>query len=1823
MLEIPGYRLGEKLYDSPKTVVFGAVRLADGMRVVVKTNAMTHPSPRQLARLRREVHLVRDLRIDGIAKPVDIFEIEGRPVAVYEDFGGRSLMHLFVTRVFDLRTQLELAHRIASVLAEVHTAGIIHKDISPGNIVWNPETNECQLIDFGIATRLRHEAVGALDTAVEGTLSYMAPEQTGRMNRSIDSRSDLYAFGATMFHFFAGRPPFVEDDQLELMHSHVARPAPKLHTLVPRVPEAVSAILDRLLAKNAEDRYQSAGALAADLEFALTSLRTTGSIALFPLRTGIGHTLRIPERLYGRAREIESLLAAYQRTVTGGREMLLVSGFSGIGKTRLVMEIHKPIIETRGLFVAGKFDQYQRNIPYSSLIQAFRELLRSILTLSEDRVTGFRTVLADALGTNGQVIADVIPEVTLLLGAQPPVAELPPLESRNRFHFLFERFFRAFARKEHPFVLFLDDLQWADRATLELLTRLFVSGQTAHLLVIGAYRDDEVGDEHILRPMLKELAEQGQVVHTIALAPLSRADVDDLLADALAGSTKSAESVVELASVLHERTEGNPFVLTRFLAHLHDEKLISFDADHEGWRWDLDAIRRAALGEGAEALLVRRMLGLPEPTIEVLRIAACLGNTFDLETLRLVSEKPVRALVDTLWPAVEADLVIPLGDEYTLLAHGAETAAAGARFRFVHDRVQQAAWGLSPGPERSRIHSRVGRMLLEKLDASTRESRLFEIVQHLEYGYDGTSVAREELVGLCLLAGRRARAAAAYEPALRFAERALELLDESSPEAAPELTLDLRALAASAAYSNGEFDRMDDHVDAVLEHTQDTRRRAEVFEIRLSSLIARNRPAAAVDLALEVLPEYRVVLPRSPTDAEIGAALTSLIGELGSRNITDLAAAPDMTNATALGAMSILTSIASAAYVAAPALFPLVAIEQAKLSFRHGVTASSAFAMSVLGILFASPVGDLDAAFACATTAEQILDRVGPASIEGRARYVATVYLRIWKKPVNEIWSLCPAIERRCLETGDLEFAAWAAMMRVKHALFSGHSLLEAEPEARRSIDNIAHLKQGTALNYTRMTVQAMRNLAGRSRETHELVGDAYDVTAMLPVHEEQADAFAIASVHFYRMVLRYLFGQYELALESEREVAARLGTFAGLFYVPLYHQYAALTRLALAAQLSGEARDELCREADASLERLLFFAMHHAGNHAHRVALVEAERAVVDGRRGDAIDAFERAAKHASTEQFLLDLGLCHERASYAWARWGNATIARAYAAESRFAYMQYGANALVRRIDDRWGRSAFAHGSQIIDTRMSASFTTTTESVDFRSVLKASQAISGELTTDRLLGKLMKISLESGGAERGSLVIVGERGPHVEARAFASGACDVVNVPLADSDDVSVEIVRYVLRAGENVALGNASIDARWKDSPYVLARGCRSLLCVPIVRSGTVVGAIHLENATIPDAFDEKRIEVLQVIASQAAISLENARLVEDLEERVAERTKQLEVRNGFIRDVFGRYVSNEVVDELLENSTAVKPGGELRRVTILMADLRGFSIISQNREPSEIVRLLNNHLEVMIELVHRHGGTVDEVLGDAILVLFGAPLARPDHAEAAVRCALAMQLAMDRVNAQNLEQGLPTVEMGVGICTGEVVVGSIGSQLRAKYGVVGTAVNLAARIEEMTVGGQILAAESTIEAIPAKVEVDAEHRVVPKGLSEPIRVLSVVAIDGPNGASLPRYDGVKVALEAPLDVEVARMSGKHDASEAHRARVTHLAPREAWLTLVDGAPLADLTDVRFRLRGIQSNAYGKVVSHDGPSVHIRFTSVPEALRRLVDELTRPPR
>lgn len=1535
---LAGYTLQQTIYQGEYTRVYAGMQQADQQPVVVKVLKAEYPSLESITRLKQEFRLLDSLNIPGVIRPLGLENYQNAVALILEDFGGVSLRQFFQQTPCSLAQFLDIAMQLAETLAELHQHQIIHQDLNPSNILIQPQTGQVKIIDFSISSCLSWENP-ALEHPNEltGTLTYMSPEQTGRMNQTIDYRTDFYSLGATFYELLTGQPPYQATDPLELIHCHLAKAPIPPDRVNSTIPPTLSALVMKLLAKTAAARYQSALGLRADLLQCQQSLQQTGTIAPLPIgQFDDASQFLIPPILYGRDSEVTTLLAAFEQISTGALELLLVSGYSGIGKTALVQAMHPAIARQHGYFVSGKFDQFKRNLPYASIIQAFQALLRQLLTASEAEITLWRSHLLSALGINGQVIIDVIPEVEQIMGSQPSIAPLNSLESQYRFNWVFQQFIRVFSQADHPLVLFLDDLQWADLSSLRLLELIVTNPENQYLLVIGAYRDHEVNLSHPLKHILERIQQTGAIVRRMILQPLEITQVNQLVADTLHTTTTNTKS---LADLVFKKTQGNPFFLTQLLKSLDQDKLLWFDFDQGSWQWDIDVLQNIEMTENVVELMANQIQKLPLQTQNILKLAACLGNKFTLDTLAIVHNKSQADTAKDLWEALQAELITPLTHpdkillgldreptESPVAVQSRQPHQPPIAYKFLHDRIQQAAYELIPASQRDITHLNIGRLLRQHIAFEHPKDTIFALVNQLNYGAHLLSLEAEKIdvAELNLIAGQTAKSVMAEEVIMRYLQVGLSLLPTTSWQQHYHLTLALHQEAAEAAFLSGDFPKMQQLTDLVLQHAKTPLDQVKAYELQIKTCEVQRQLLTGVELGLQALEILGVKLMALPSPADIQQAIAETSANLAGKTTDELMNLPPIDDATKLAALRLLASLVPAAYQSAPALFILMACQQVNLTLEYGMTAASVSGFADYGIIFSGLLQDIETGYQFGQLALNLLDRGDTAATRSQTLFKVSTFILPWKHPIQSTLPFLEDAYLSGLEQGDLAHAGYAATYKCQYAYWSGLELTALEQEMTRYSQAIAQINQETALKWNQIFHQTVLNLIGLTTDPCQLVGEAYDEAKFLPVHIQLNERPIIHYVFLNKLILAYLFGQLPQAIDHAANAEQYLDGTRGWFTVPIFHFYDSLAHLAIYPTAPQPAA--ILDRVTHNQNKMQNWVSHAPMNFQHKFDLVEAEKARALGNYWQAMEQYDRAIAGAKAQGYVQEAALANELAATFYLAQGREKVGQAYLMEAYYGYLRWGATAKVQDLTVRYAQflsqplqPPVIGVSPKPTTRQPS--TSGTVAFDFATVMKASQALSSEIILDDLLTKLMQIVLENAGAEKGFLLL--ETAGELFIKAAGTVGGDTITIQQStpwqagENDDRSpstpcahpplpLAVVNYVARTKTSLVLSHAETETLFTTDPYIIAAQPKSLLCTPILHQGKLTGVLYLENNLTTAAFTPERLEILQFLAAQAAISIENARLYSDLEEanrtlevNVAARTIELEEKNRHLQ------------------------------------------------------------------------------------------------------------------------------------------------------------------------------------------------------------------------------------------------------------------------------------------------------------------------------------
>ncbi len=1737
-----GYQIIAPIYESSNSLVYRGIREEDNKAVILKFLKEDYPTPEEILRYQQEYKITHNLSLKGVVRAYSLEKYQNTSVIIFEDFGGESLRILMNNNAFALREFLFLAINITDILGEIHSRHIIHKDINPSNIVFNPYTKQLKIIDFGISTILSRENPTIKNPNIlEGTIAYISPEQTGRMNRSLDYRTDFYSLGATFYELLTNQLPFDATDAMELVHCHIAKQPVPPHEVNPDIPKAVSDIVMKLLAKTAEERYESAWGIKADLEKCLFQLENNHPISDFILGIhDISDKFQIPQKLYGREAEVETLLAAFERVsgqkqlttnngqlTTNKSEMMLVSGYSGIGKSALIQEIYKPITKRQGYFISGKFDQFQRNIPYSAVVSAFSNLVRQLLSETEASLAQWRDKLVAAFGANGQVIIDVIPEVELIVGKQPEVPELAAAEAQNRFNLVFQNFIRVFTQLEHPLVMFIDDLQWADVASLKLIKLLMTAHDSQYLFFIGAYRDNEVNTVHPLMLTVNEIREAGGRIEQIFLSTLDLSNVNQLISDTLKCPSDQA---IHLAELVLLKTNGNPFFLQEFLKSLYAEKLIKFDfspfskgGSQGRWQWDLNQIKAQGITDNVVELMASKIQKLSASTQQVLQLAAAIGNQFDLQTLAIVYEKSQREIAADLQEALAINLILPLSDAYKsieldIIGHSllAVNQPTTIEYKFAHDRIQQAAYSLIPPEDKQAVHWKVGQLLLQNTPQQLQEQKIFDIVNQLNFGLELIAVEseREQLAQLNLIAGKKAKVSAAYESAWNYLKVGMNCLSADSWQSQYDLTLALYVEAAEAAILSGSFEEMERLVSVVLQQGKTLLDKVKVYEIKIQSCTAYNKPLEGIETALSVLKMLGIHFPKKPNKLHIISELIRTKIRLAGKRIEDLIDLPEMTDPYKLAAMRILSTVFSAAYFAAPELFPLLVFKQVNLSVKYGNTAVSSYAYATYGLILSGEVvGDVDSGYQFGQLSLRLLDKFNAKELKARTLFIVNYFITHWKEHIRE--ALSPLLDAYLigLETGDLEYATFSAGAYCYYSLVMGKELTRLEHEMAMYSNAFRQLNQETLFYYNQLNRQVVLNLMDRAEDKCRLIGESYDEIKMLPLHLEANTQNICHSLYFYKLYLGYLFQDYQQALENAALVEKHINSALGA--VPLSHFYNSLTHLAIYLDASKSEKNRILKKVESNQKKIKKWANSAPMTHLQKFYLVEAERYRVLGHKDKAIDCYDRAIELAKEHRYINDEALAHELAAKFYLALGKAKIAQVYMLDARHCYRKWGAIAKVKDLEARYPQLLFRKSESKLttDLKVSESGSESSQILDLATVMKATQVISSEMMLDKLLAKLMKILIENAGAQKGFLILeqAGKLLIEAEGAAQKDSITVLQSVPIesggvyGSTGLLSSAIINYVARTKESVVLNDATREGQFTQDSYITQNQPKSILCVPLINQDKLISIVYLENNLTTGAFTPDRLEVIKLLSAQAAIAIANAKLYSEVKESERKLTQFNEASSRFVPRQFLQSLEKEsIVDVQLGDSVQ-------KEMSVLFSDIRDFTTLSESMTPEDNFKFINAYLSRMEPAIVAHQGFIDKYIGDAIMALFGG------SADDAVQSGIAMLHQLTEYNQHRANSGYMPIEIGIGINTGSLMLGTVGGQNRMDSTVISDAVNLASRLEGLTkqYGASLLISHHTFAQLEDvnQYAFRVIDRVLVKGKSAEVSVYEVFDADPP--------------------------------------------------------------------------------------------------------------
>ena len=1526
------YQVTQELFETRYSYLYRCQHKQDSSSVILKALKNRFPTHEEIAFFRREYNIIQSLtaEIEEVIRPLRLEEYGNNVIMVMEDPGGDLLPHL--RSRLDLRAFLQIAVRMVEILGKIHQRKIIHKDIKTSNILWNPENGSLKIIDFSISTKLLNERPELQNARfMEGTLGYISPEQTGRMNRSIDYRTDYYSLGVTLYELLTGFLPFRSEDAMELVHAHMAKAPCPPHQIMEEIPIApnsihdippvISDIIIKLMHKAPEHRYQSIYGLKSDLQRCLELLESKGKIIEFEIGTqDISDYFQVPQKLYGREKEVETLMQVFEEVSEGATEVMLVSGYSGVGKSALVNEIHKPIVRQKGYFIHGKFEKFQHTDPYSAIIHSFRQLVYQLLQEPDLRLQFWRERLKEALGANGQIIVNIIPELEKIIGAQPALQELNPTESRNRFLFTFENFVKIFACAEHPLTIFLDDLQWSDPASLQLLEYLIGCQDLRYFFLIGAYRDNEVHCGHPLVLSINEI-EKNKAVHRLFIRTLSEANVNKIVADTLHCNYEDSQ---DLGGLIYRKTGGNPFFVTELLKTLFQDGRINFNQEQGKWDWDVERILQIQVSDDVVEFISERLKELPEETQNSLKLAACIGHFFDFKTLALIEARSPEKTAEALWTAMEKGIIIPLNNNYRLLH--AWTSRTGETFpdfevnyQFQHDRVQQAAYAMIKEERRKAVHLQIGRLML---DTKGQNERVIDIVRHLNQAIELIQDINEKgkLIELNLAAGKKAKASNAHSPALQYFKTAYALLSKNAWQENYSLIFEILKLYSECAYLCGEFDEAEKNCEILLHRAKTKQEKAEIKEMQSAHYTFLGKMDSAIQAGIAGLRYLGIKLPERPHAFAILIEITIIKWKLKYRLTEELLERPIIHEPEIKLAMRLLFGFIPPAFISGRyELFALAVLKKTNISLKYGNCPESAAAYIGYAILLAA-MGNLQGAYDFGNLALRLNERFDDPRWKSLTFVLYTLFCHGWKEPRHTFPHWFKKAIEAGLQTGDLLYMAHACFyINLWNPYINIPTAIE---EGQKYIALIEQTKYKEALATTQLAQQRWLCLAGRTAEPVSFNDAGFNENDYLS-HLKKAKYFSgIAIYYIYKMQICYLHEDYQTAVQCIYATDKIIKTLLGSAFMEEFCLHAFLTIAALLPEQKFYDKKKAWRRLQREYKRMRHWAMSCPVNYLSQKILMQAEIARLSGKHAQAVKLYGEAIEAAEKNDYTYYKALCNELAARFYQEQGAPRVAIFYLRDAIYYYNSWGAVAKGTQLEQKYF-SLLTNGvtstSNISTTSTHMQIALPSESremLDLSTIIKVSQTISREIHLNGLLEKIMNIVIENAGAQQGFLLLNSDSGWIIAAEGSVEKKNSLLPlcVSVEHSGRIAKSIFHYTLRTGHNVVINDASQEEQYAGDPYIVENCPKSILCYPILSQGKIVGIWYLENNLIQGAFTAERLKILKLLSGQIAISLENAQIYQKLEElnknleqKVQERTQQLKNKNRQLMDSI-RYARN---------------------------------------------------------------------------------------------------------------------------------------------------------------------------------------------------------------------------------------------------------------------------------------------------------------------------
>ena len=1619
------------------------------------------PSSDQSWYFENEFEFSSNTNCSSVRKALSQTTVENHKGIVFEYIDGIDLKKYLHVKERPFEETLSVALKLVHALTELHKENIIHNNISPGNILIEKGTSKIYLIDLQIASRNRLKLDDTNNQIIrKAALSYIAPEHTGRVNRIIDYRTDLYSLGVVLYEMFAGKTPFEYLDPIELIYAHLAKTPIPPDQVNKELSPVLSAIIMKLLAKNGEDRYQSAIGVYNDLNYLHNNKADSTNFIVG--QNDFSGKLLIHPKLYGKENDQKKLYEIFETCAAGTCELLFVYGYSGSGKTSLINELQRPVSDSTGFFVSGKFDQVQQNQPYSAFILAFRELINHILIKDQDTLDHWKNKILDKVGNLGKVLTDLIPGIEALIGKQPALPQLSGVELRNRFNYVLGNFINAIASKEHPLVIFIDDLQWADGSSLNLLDLIATDKKAKYITLIGAYRDNEVTEDSPLIHLIDKLNDEDVPFHGIEVVNLEQKEVQKMIDELL--RTEQGNSS-ELAQIIYTKTKGNPFYIHRFLQSIYDEGKLYFDFDKKIWCWNTEHINELNVSGNVADLMKSAVTKLPARTIEVLKVAACLGIRFDLDKLSVstgVSENTLQRI-----------LQLPLAEGLII--------SATTHYKFAHDRIHQTIYSLLTETDKQLYHLKIAKALSENTTEEDINEHIFEIVSHWNLADDciGDQETKYYVADLNQLAGRKAKVSAAYQQAYLYFDKGVQLLAHDSWENNYDFTLNIYNDAAEVAFLCGEMELAEQLVTKILANVRQLKDGIKAHEVKIQKLIAGNHQNEAIETGLEVLKKYGIKFPAKPGKLSIIIGVIRINMMLKNKPSSFFENLPLVQDPEKLATYRILSDMLSAGYFAAPNLVPLLIFKMVELSVKDGLSPKSPFAFAALGYILSGYMGKVDKGIEYGNIALNVSNNMRTAELQSRTLMTYNMFLVHWKMRLSDINEEIEKAYKSALETGDHEYSCYLASNITYNSFYSGVQLYKLADKSEILSQQIDQFKQYLTSIRLRTFRQSIANLIYDTTEPAILAGDIFDERQPMPKETTENYPF-FENLYLQKLFLAVTFNRskeaYTYAVTCEKYQESIRGSVLDL----VFYFYQALAITEVYESSDPKTKPALLKKVKGNLKQLKKFEGLCKENYKQKRLLVEAELCKIEGNEAKARSLYDYTLKIAVEHHIIQDEAICWERTGRFYLGQKHYQVAEFYLNNALNAYQRWGADAKVKEMTKVYDGLKKTPGQKISETFSKDSNDQPHVDIDMATILKVSTALSGEIVLSNLLKKMMQILIENAGAQQGFLINEKNSERFIEAEFIAETGevTTLQSKPLNITDGIARSIVNYVSLKRETVLLDNAAESTLFGDDEYIKKHKAKSILCMPLINQGKLQGIIYLANNITLGAFTEKRLDFIRLISGQITISIENALFYDRLEQRVEERTNELKLEKKKSDDLLLNILPEEIANELKQTGRTQPRSYDM--VTVMFTDFKDFTVESENLTPEELVTLVDSCFRKFDEITTFYNIEKIKTIGDAYLCVSGLPNPHDHNPTNVVKAALEIIDYIKKLRIEHHAKNKSSFDIRIGIHTGPIVAGVVGNKKFA-YDIWGDTVNTAARMEQTSETNRINISETTYNLI----------------------------------------------------------------------------------------------------------------------------------------------